>query len=152
MGTNNISQEARSEVLVMYRKCLHNHATTTIPMAYIVDGCGLFDEASGPNDMVCATCRCHRNFHRGGGGSAPVVVDVADSRRQRRRQRQRQGTVGVSGGRCGGWWASTVEAEADGRRQRRRQRLRVVDGGCRPREKRRTVGVEAEGEADVERD
>ncbi|KAK4438338.1 Zinc-finger homeodomain protein 3 [Sesamum alatum] len=63
MATNNSFQRARVEVLVMYRECLHNHAATTTPMAYIVDGCGLF-EASGPNGMVCAVCHCHRNFHR----------------------------------------------------------------------------------------
>ncbi|KAK4438334.1 Zinc-finger homeodomain protein 10 [Sesamum alatum] len=77
MATNNISQEAWSEVLVIYRECLHNHAATTIPMAYIIDGCGLF-EASGPNGMVCAACRCHRNFHR------RLEVDIPHAQTQKK--------------------------------------------------------------------
>ncbi|KAK4438330.1 Zinc-finger homeodomain protein 1 [Sesamum alatum] len=86
MATNNISQEARSEVLVMYGECLHNHAATTIPMAYIVDGCGLF-EASGPNGMVCAACRCHRNFHR------RLEVDIPHAQTQNNVVSQQHGTA-----------------------------------------------------------
>ncbi|KAK4438346.1 Zinc-finger homeodomain protein 8 [Sesamum alatum] len=85
MATNNISQEARREVLVMYRECLHNHAATTTPMAYIVDGCGLF-EASGPNGMVCAACRCHRNFHR------RLEVDIPHAQTQNNVISQQHGT------------------------------------------------------------
>ncbi|GFQ04612.1 zinc-finger homeodomain protein 2 [Phtheirospermum japonicum] len=40
---------------------------------FILDGCHMF-EPSGPNEspeaMVCAACRCHRNFHR------RVLVDL----------------------------------------------------------------------------
>ncbi|KAK4438331.1 hypothetical protein Salat_0167400 [Sesamum alatum] len=85
MATDNISQEARTQVLVMYRECLHNNAATIIPMAYTVDGCGLF-EPSCPNDMVCASCRCHRNFH------SRLAVDIPHAQIQNNVVSQQHGT------------------------------------------------------------
>ncbi|GFQ01614.1 zinc-finger homeodomain protein 3 [Phtheirospermum japonicum] len=66
---NNVT---RQQVLVQYTFCQRNHATPHGPL-FILDGCGMF-EPSGPNEspeaMVCAACRCHRNYHR------RVMVDL----------------------------------------------------------------------------
>ncbi|KAK4438344.1 Zinc-finger homeodomain protein 3 [Sesamum alatum] len=86
MVTNNSSQGAGLKVLVIYRECLHNHAATTTPMAYIVDGCGLF-EASGPSGMVCAVCSCHRNFHR------RLEVDIPRAQAENNLISQQHGTT-----------------------------------------------------------
>ncbi|KAL3845382.1 hypothetical protein ACJIZ3_002785 [Penstemon smallii] len=65
MATNYSLHGEKVEMLVMYKECLHNHAAKV--MGYAIDGCSQFF-ASGPNGtketMVCAVCKCHRNFHK----------------------------------------------------------------------------------------
>ncbi|KAK4438335.1 hypothetical protein Salat_0167800 [Sesamum alatum] len=115
MATNKISQEARSEVLVMYRECLHNHAATTTPMAYIVDGCGLF-EASGPNGMPQAHQQTSTRRAR---------IPAPTGRQEMNRQFQMpEGPVQEASAR------HTVETEATVRRRRitcgQSERMRVI--------------------------
>ncbi|EYU26500.1 hypothetical protein MIMGU_mgv1a020548mg, partial [Erythranthe guttata] len=55
------------EMLVIYKKCMHNHAAST--RGFLLDGCGLFEAPSGTTAgsreaMFCAVCGCHRNFHQ----------------------------------------------------------------------------------------
>ncbi|XP_028058083.1 zinc-finger homeodomain protein 6-like [Camellia sinensis] len=48
-----------------YRECLKNHAANM--GCHVVDGCGEFmpsGEEGTPEELKCAACDCHRNFHR----------------------------------------------------------------------------------------
>ncbi|KMT16859.1 hypothetical protein BVRB_2g043390 [Beta vulgaris subsp. vulgaris] len=50
---------------VNYRECQRNHAANT--GGYAVDGCREFISVGAEGTdlaLVCATCGCHRNFHR----------------------------------------------------------------------------------------
>ena len=52
-------------VIVNYRECQRNHAANT--GGYALDGCT--DSIPGGHEgtdlaLFCATCGCHRNFHR----------------------------------------------------------------------------------------
>ncbi|KAG7012167.1 Zinc-finger homeodomain protein 2, partial [Cucurbita argyrosperma subsp. argyrosperma] len=74
-----------------YRECLRNHAANL--GSYATDGCGEFtvDDTSSPgNQLYCAACSCHRNFHRkvtyiggggggGGGGRFSSAAPTADN-------------------------------------------------------------------------
>ncbi|KAK6136524.1 hypothetical protein DH2020_029760 [Rehmannia glutinosa] len=66
MANTNSYGLSKVEVLLKYKECLHNHATSA--GAQSLNGCGFF-EACGPNRTlrsmarVCVTCHCHRNFH-----------------------------------------------------------------------------------------
>ncbi|KAL7157339.1 hypothetical protein ABFS83_02G071500 [Erythranthe nasuta] len=55
------------EMLVMYKKCMHNHAASR--GGFLLDGCSLFEAPSGTTTgsheaMFCAVCGCHRNYHQ----------------------------------------------------------------------------------------
>ncbi|KAL8061196.1 hypothetical protein ABFX02_02G072000 [Erythranthe guttata] len=55
------------EMLVVYQKCMHNHAASS--RGFLLDGCGLFEAPSGTTAgsreaMFCAVCGCHRNYHQ----------------------------------------------------------------------------------------
>ncbi|OWM73956.1 hypothetical protein CDL15_Pgr022227 [Punica granatum] len=48
---------------VRYAECQRNYAAST--GGHIVDGCRAFvASSSGANSFACASCGCHRNFHR----------------------------------------------------------------------------------------
>ncbi|PIN25950.1 hypothetical protein CDL12_01306 [Handroanthus impetiginosus] len=50
---------------IRYRECLKNHAAST--GGHVVDGCGEFmpsGEEGTAEELRCAACDCHRNFHR----------------------------------------------------------------------------------------
>ncbi|CAL0312404.1 unnamed protein product [Lupinus luteus] len=57
------------ELILAYKDCKHNHA---VPFGFVLlDGCPEFisggrrheDDEIG-DALICATCNCHRNFHR----------------------------------------------------------------------------------------
>ncbi|KAG5548048.1 hypothetical protein RHGRI_013670 [Rhododendron griersonianum] len=51
--------------MVIYRECRRNHFTQG--GHYVVDGCMEFMKAgedTSPEALICAACRCHRNYHR----------------------------------------------------------------------------------------
>ncbi|CAI9765317.1 unnamed protein product [Fraxinus pennsylvanica] len=55
----------RPVILAIYTVCMRNHAA---PLGgYAVDGCGEFTptgSAGTPEELMCAACNCHRNFHQ----------------------------------------------------------------------------------------
>ncbi|XP_047332025.1 zinc-finger homeodomain protein 5-like [Impatiens glandulifera] len=49
--------------VAVYKECLRNHAASL--GSYATDGCGEFTpEDMTNNNLQCAACGCHRNFHR----------------------------------------------------------------------------------------
>ncbi|KAL6964419.1 hypothetical protein U1Q18_035474 [Sarracenia purpurea var. burkii] len=51
--------------IVRYMECRRNHASSSV--GYAVDGCRVYvksREVETPETAVCATCGCHRNYHR----------------------------------------------------------------------------------------
>ncbi|KAL7002080.1 hypothetical protein U1Q18_003231 [Sarracenia purpurea var. burkii] len=66
MANNNGDNDGRRWAqIVTYCECQRNYATQR--GRYAVDGCTEFLKAGDdgtPAAMVCATCGCHRNFHR----------------------------------------------------------------------------------------
>lgn len=59
------SRSSYNSSVVRYGECQKNHAANI--GGYAVDGCREF-MASGAegtsNELICAACGCHRNFHR----------------------------------------------------------------------------------------
>ncbi|XP_022889211.1 mini zinc finger protein 2-like [Olea europaea var. sylvestris] len=50
---------------IRYNECLKNHAASV--GGHVLDGCGDFTpsgEEGTPEALRCATCDCHRSFHR----------------------------------------------------------------------------------------
>ncbi|EEF27897.1 zinc-finger homeodomain protein 2 [Ricinus communis] len=54
--------------LVKYKECMKNHAASI--GGHANDGCGEFMPCADDNNLTCAACGCHRNFHRREGTSA----------------------------------------------------------------------------------
>ncbi|ERM94478.1 zinc-finger homeodomain protein 2 [Amborella trichopoda] len=77
--TDTKSINGRKLPRILYRECLKNHAASL--GGHALDGCGEFMPISGeilatgisPEDLKCAACGCHRNFHR-------REIEGADSR------------------------------------------------------------------------
>ncbi|KAA8536568.1 hypothetical protein F0562_029046 [Nyssa sinensis] len=67
--------DVTTEIVVMYKECQRNHATSA--MRHAVDGCGGFvpgGEGGTPDVLNCGACGCHRNFHRREEKVLPVEV------------------------------------------------------------------------------
>ncbi|KAL2898475.1 Mini zinc finger protein 3 [Bienertia sinuspersici] len=55
------SNDDESRIIVYYRECQKNHAANS--GGYALDGCTDFVPRTDVA-LFCATCGCHRNFHR----------------------------------------------------------------------------------------